>query len=185
MSNSHTHPKAMKRLLTLLLTVAAMAATAGGHIETFTLRSEILQSGKSCTVYLPDGYDRDTTRRYPVLYLLHGASGYHGDWVEKGNMYQIAEEAIAAGRALPMVVVMPDASGTGPHYMGDHMGYFDVCRDGPTNASSSRNSCPPWSSATASAATSATGRSQAFRWAAAVRPYMLFGIRSSSRRPAR
>ena len=41
-------------------------------------------------------------------------------------MYQIAEEAIAAGRALPMVVVMPDASGTGPHYMGDHMGYFDV-----------------------------------------------------------
>ena len=143
------------------------------------------KAGKSCTVYLPDGYDRDTTRRYPVLYLLHGASGYHGDWVEKGNMYQIAEEAIAAGRALPMVVVMPDASGTGPHYMGDHMGYFDV---------------PGWAYERFFFEEFLPAVEQRYRirgdkrhraiaglsmGAAAVRPYMPSGIRSSSRRPAR
>ena len=61
-----------------------------------------------------------------MLYLLHGASGYHGDWAEKGNMRQIADEAIAAGTALLMIVVMPDASGTGENYTGDRMGYFDV-----------------------------------------------------------
>ena len=41
-------------------------------------------------------------------------------------MRQIADEAIAAGTALPMIVVMPDASGTGENYTGDRMGYFDV-----------------------------------------------------------
>ena len=116
----------MKRLLTtLLLGFAAFTAAAQGRIETFTLESDILGCEKSCSVYLPEGYD-DTTRDYPVLYLLHGASGYHGDWSEKGNMARITDEAIAAGMALPMIVIMPDASGTGPNYTGDHMGYFNV-----------------------------------------------------------
>ncbi len=65
----------MKRLLTtLLLGFAAFTAAAQGRIETFTLESDILGCEKSCSVYLPEGYD-DTTRDYPVLYLLHGASG--------------------------------------------------------------------------------------------------------------
>ena len=37
-----------------------------------------------------------------------------------------ADEAIAAGMARPMIVVMPDASGEGPKRTGRHMGYFDV-----------------------------------------------------------
>lgn len=116
----------MKRLLTLLTAcIAACAATAQSRIETFTFRSALLGAEKTCSVYLPAGYD-DSGRSYPVLYLLHGASGYHGDWAEKGNMRQIADEAIAAGTALPMIVVMPDASGTGENYTGDRMGYFDV-----------------------------------------------------------
>lgn len=116
----------MKRLLTLLAAcIAAYAATAQSRIETFTFRSALLGAEKTCSVYLPAGYD-DSGRSYPVLYLLHGASGYHGDWAEKGNMRQIADEAIAAGTALPMIVVMPDASGEGPKRTGKHMGYFDV-----------------------------------------------------------
>ena len=60
----------MKRLLTtLLLAAAAWTAPAQGRIETFTLRSDILGCEKSCSVYLPEGYD-DTTDDYPVLYLL-------------------------------------------------------------------------------------------------------------------
>ena len=116
----------MKRLLvTLLVLTAAATAAAQSRIETFTLHSGILDADKTCTVYLPDGYDR-SEESYPVLYLLHGASGCHTDWTVKGNMRQIADEAIASGAARKMIIVMPDASGEGPNYTGRHMGYFDV-----------------------------------------------------------
>ena len=116
----------MKRLLvTLLVLTAAATAAAQSRIETFTLHSGILDADKTCTVYLPDGYDR-SEESYPVLYLLHGASGCHTDWTVKGNMRQIADEAIASGAARKMVIVMPDASGEGPNYTGRHMGYFNV-----------------------------------------------------------
>lgn len=116
----------MKRLLvTLLVLTAAATAAAQSRIETFTLHSGILDADKTCTVYLPDGYDR-SEESYPVLYLLHGASGCHTDWTVKGNMRQIADEAIASGAARKMIIVMPDASGEGPNYTGRHMGYFNV-----------------------------------------------------------
>ena len=77
----------MKHLLILAATLCLAAPlTARSRLETVTLHSELLNADKSCTVYLPDGYDRDTTRRYPVLYLLHGASDTHTAWVEKGNI---------------------------------------------------------------------------------------------------
>lgn len=117
----------MKRL-SILAAILCFAAplTAQSRLETYTLHSDLLNADKSCTVYLPDGYDRDTTRHYPILYLLHGASGCHTDWSVKGNMRQIVDEAIAAGMAHPMVIVMPDAAGEGENYTGEHMGYFDV-----------------------------------------------------------
>ncbi|WP_121258903.1 alpha/beta hydrolase [Nocardioides ferulae] len=51
-------------------------------------------------VLLPRGYQR-TSRRYPVLHLLHGTSGGADDWVEDGKVG-------AATRELPLIVVMPD-----------------------------------------------------------------------------
>ena len=103
----------MKRLLTsLLLAAAACTVSAQGRIETFTIQSDILGCEKSCSVYLPEGYD-NSTNDYPVLYLLHRAGGHRGDGAEEGSMATIAGKAIATGRALPVVVVMPDESGTG------------------------------------------------------------------------
>ena len=118
---------AMKKLLTtaLLALTAALTAGAQSRTEVYTFPSEVLGAEKSCTVYLPDGYDR-SQESYPVLYLLHGASGCHTDWTQKGDLRRIADEAIAAGMARPMIVVMPDASGEGPKRTGRHMGYFDV-----------------------------------------------------------
>ena len=106
----------------------AAPLTAQSRLETFTLRSELLGAEKSCTIYLPDGFDADTTRRYPVLYLLHGASDTHTAWSEptKGQMQQIVDEAIAEGRSARMVVVMPDASGEDENHTGRHMGYYNV-----------------------------------------------------------
>lgn len=115
----------MKRLLfTATALAAAWNVAAQSRTETFTVESALLGREKTCSVYLPDGYDR-SERSYPVLYLLHGASGCHTDWLVLGNARQILDEAIAEGRAVPMVVVMPDASGDGEYRMGPHMGYFD------------------------------------------------------------
>ena len=117
----------MKKLLitTLLALAAVLTAGAQSRTEVCTVPSEILGVEKSCTVYLPDGYDR-SGESYPVLYLLHGASGCHTDWTLKGYMRRITDETIASGMARPMIVVMPDAAGEGENYTGLHMGYFDV-----------------------------------------------------------
>jgi S-formylglutathione hydrolase FrmB len=53
-------------------------------------------------ILLPDGYDADSTARYPVLYLFHGTSGGADDWLDSGDV-----RATTAG--LPLIVVMPDA----------------------------------------------------------------------------
>ncbi|WP_290541064.1 alpha/beta hydrolase family protein [Alistipes sp.] len=115
-----------KPLITTLFALAAVLTSgAQSRTETYTFASAILGAEKSCTVYLPDGYD-NTPESYPVLYLLHGASGCHTDWTRKGDLRRIADEAIAAGMARPMIVVMPDASGEGPDLTDKHMGYFDI-----------------------------------------------------------
>ncbi len=105
--------------------VATWTAAAQSRIETFTVKSSILGTEKPCTVYLPDGYDQTQTT-YPVLYLLHGASGCHTDWIKRGIAKQIADEAIGEGMASKMIIVMPDASGSGERKVGPHMGYFNV-----------------------------------------------------------
>lgn len=52
-------------------------------------------------VLLPAKYEAHPTRRYPVLYLLHGTSGGAADWTTMGEA-----ERTTAG--LPLIVVMPD-----------------------------------------------------------------------------
>ena len=58
-------------------------------------------------VYTPPGYDRDTNRRYPVLYLFHGSNDTAGGWVLAGGANFILDNLIAAKTAVPMIVVMP------------------------------------------------------------------------------
>ena len=63
------------------------------------------------TVYTPAGYDDNPSRRYPVLYLLHGAGGDENAWSELGRATQIADNLIAQGLAEPMIIVMPNGNG--------------------------------------------------------------------------
>lgn len=59
------------------------------------------------TVYLPEGYDRDT-RSYPVVYLLHGYGGADTDWVRYGDAAYIADRLTAENTVPPTLLVMPD-----------------------------------------------------------------------------
>ncbi len=58
-------------------------------------------------VYTPPGYDARASTKYPVLYLLHGWSDTAGGWSSIGQANTILDNLIAAGKAKPMIVVMP------------------------------------------------------------------------------
>jgi enterochelin esterase family protein len=60
-------------------------------------------------VYTPPGYET-TTQKYPVLYLLHG--GDEEAWLTMGRAHIIMDNLIAAGKARPMIVVMPNGNAT-------------------------------------------------------------------------
>lgn len=115
----------MKRLSLLLIIALALPSFSAGasKIVTDSLRSEILNSQVKFNVYLPDGFGK-TEKQYPVVYLLHGLYGTYADWAERGGMKAIADELIASGEALPMVIVMPNAGSPDVHNVQN--GYFNV-----------------------------------------------------------
>ena len=119
----------MRRISTLLVAILStvLVTSAQSRVEHFSLKSEILGVEKNYSVYLPDGYDV-SGEKYPVLYLLHGAWSTHLGWIEpkRGNLQEIADAEIAAGRCKKMIVVTPDARGEGEKNGGKNMGYFNV-----------------------------------------------------------
>lgn len=60
-------------------------------------------------VYLPPDYHQ-TSRKYPVLYLLHGGGGDEDAWTTLGRAAVILDNQLAAGAAMPMIVVMPNGT---------------------------------------------------------------------------
>lgn len=65
-------------------------------------------------IYLPPSYPRERTRRYPVLYMLHGATSTPEEWltgVYQGmNLKLTLDSLIAVGAVPDLIVVMPDAN---------------------------------------------------------------------------
>lgn len=57
-------------------------------------------------VYTPPNYMRDGAH-YPVLYLVHGAGDSDDSWTSVGHANYILDNLLAAGKAKPMIVVMP------------------------------------------------------------------------------
>ena len=73
--------------------------------------SKILGLNRRLTVYTPYGYENNPKKKYPVLYLLHGAGGDEEAWVSMGRAAQILDNLIEKGLAEPMIVVMPNGNG--------------------------------------------------------------------------
>jgi enterochelin esterase family protein len=68
-----------------------------------------LKMDRRITIYTPPGYE-NTSEKYPVLYLLHGAGGDEEAWITLGRTAQIMDNLIAKGKAKPMIVVMPNGN---------------------------------------------------------------------------
>jgi len=61
-------------------------------------------------IYTPPGYDEKQNEKYPVLYILHGGGEDQTGWATQGKTDLILDNLIAAGKAKPMLIVMPDAN---------------------------------------------------------------------------
>jgi enterochelin esterase-like enzyme len=76
-----------------------------GEVRIKPYVSKTLGVGRTAWIYTPPGYDQG--KDYPVMYLLHGAGDIESGWTMIGRANNIIDNAIADGRATPMVVVMP------------------------------------------------------------------------------
>ena len=68
--------------------------------------SKSTNTTRRCFVYTPPDYDKDTGKRYPVLYLQHGAVEDETGWGNQGRANLIMDNLIAAGKAKPFIIVM-------------------------------------------------------------------------------
>jgi enterochelin esterase-like enzyme len=78
-----------------------------GAVAEVTYYSESLRCFRRMHVYTPPGYESGKGT-YPVFYLLHGAGDSDDSWTSVGRAGFILDNLIAAKKANPMVVVMPD-----------------------------------------------------------------------------
>ncbi|MFO0957643.1 MAG: alpha/beta hydrolase-fold protein [Isosphaeraceae bacterium] len=77
-----------------------------GAVASVAYRSSSLDKFRRMHVYTPPGYEKGS-ESYPVFYLLHGAGDSDDSWSSVGRAGVILDNLIAAGKAKPMIVVMP------------------------------------------------------------------------------
>jgi len=84
-------------------------------VERITIHGDALEGNlegdavdRDAFVFLPPSYNQDRTRRYPVVYALHGYSIGAEQWTHEIHVPQTIEGAFAKG-AHEMIVVLPDS----------------------------------------------------------------------------
>ncbi|WP_329288961.1 esterase family protein [Streptomyces pseudovenezuelae] len=85
---------------------ARTASALGSRTVDVSVSSAALGRSAPVRLILPSGFDAQSTRTYPVLYLLHGAHDDYTSWTRETDI-----EAFTEGRNL--IVAMPDAGPTG------------------------------------------------------------------------
>jgi enterochelin esterase family protein len=78
-----------------------------GAVHFRTYRASETKALRTVVIYTPPGYERETSRKYPVLYLFHGGGDSQEGWTRLGRVAAIEENLLAAQKAQPMLVVMP------------------------------------------------------------------------------
>src|SRR6187431_406194 len=108
-------------IVALLMFAVASPATAGqqapakGTLERITVHGRSLEGNlegdspdRPVIVYLPPSYAKETARRYPVLYYLHGYTATAEAYAKVLALPASVDRAVAAG-VREMIVVLPDA----------------------------------------------------------------------------
>lgn len=92
--------------------IFALKDVPHGQIRQNLYLSKITNSWRRCFVYTPAEYDKNTSKRYPVLYLQHGSGEDETGWPVQGKAGLILDNLIAAKKAVPMIIVMDNGYAT-------------------------------------------------------------------------
>lgn len=80
-----------------------------GEVRTVHYYSKVDESWRPLMIYTPAGYN-EGDQDYPVVYIQHGGGEDHRGWMEQGRTAQIMDNLIAAGKAVPMIVVSSNSN---------------------------------------------------------------------------
>jgi S-formylglutathione hydrolase len=103
---------------------SAADTVAKGHVETVKVHGRSLDGNLSgepadreVSIYLPPSYDRERSRRYPVVILLHGYSLTNKYWVGTAtqgfasiDVPGAMDRDVASSKSREMILVMPDGN---------------------------------------------------------------------------
>jgi enterochelin esterase family protein len=104
-------------------------AGEGGTLHIRHYASSVLGVTRRTFIHVPAAYDREPARRFPVLYLRHGASGLESSWSDLGRAGVILDNLVAVGRAVPMIIVMPNGYADRPRKQGTPVPFGQESRD--------------------------------------------------------
>ncbi len=85
-----------------------------GTVRSCVYFSKVTGTWRSLNIYTPPGYDKDNQEQYPVLYIQHGGGEDERGWAVQGKTNIILDNLIAEGKAVPMLVVIPNGNVTRP-----------------------------------------------------------------------
>ena len=77
-----------------------------GTMTRHVYHSDVTKGERELYVYTPPGYDRNKV--YPVLYLVGGSGDLPHNWVYDGRVDLMMDNLLAEGKALSMVIVIPN-----------------------------------------------------------------------------
>jgi len=77
-----------------------------GTITRHIYHSDVTNGERELYVYTPPGYK--PTEKYPVLYLLGGSGELPSNWMYNGRANFIMDNLLAEGKAVPMIIVLPN-----------------------------------------------------------------------------
>jgi enterochelin esterase-like enzyme len=77
-----------------------------GRVQQILFPSKSTGTSRRAFVYTPPGYNKNPTKRYPVLYLQHGWGEDETAWSNQGHANLIMDNLIAEGKTKPFLIVM-------------------------------------------------------------------------------
>ncbi|UAY57031.1 alpha/beta hydrolase-fold protein [Arachidicoccus terrestris] len=77
-----------------------------GNVQQILFHSKSTSSERRAFVYTPPGYEKNTSTKYPVLYLQHGWGEDETAWSNQGHANLIMDNLIADGKTKPFIIVM-------------------------------------------------------------------------------
>ena len=77
-----------------------------GRVQQILFPSRSTNTSRRAFVYTPPDYEKDLTKRYPVLYLQHGWGEDETAWSNQGRANLIMDNLIVEGKIEPFLIVM-------------------------------------------------------------------------------